>query len=78
MWRVNFVSEIPGTEILIRPTVDGKMLRSDKSVVFRKMVDGAFRVQFLTQGTPDYSGLISSSEANGILKKTSARSFGYL
>jgi len=77
MWRINFTTAVPGSEILIRPIVDGVELRSNKTAVFERLADGSFGIRFLSQGTAEYAQLVARTQQQGVFGQTTARSYGF-
>ena len=77
MWRINFITTVPGSDVLIRLVLNGKQLTSDRAVKFERLANGSFAVTFLKQGTTAYKYLVKQSKLSGTFGQTSARSYGF-
>lgn len=77
MWRINFVSEVPGSNVLIRSILNGKQLSSDKAARFEHLGNGSFAVTFVKIGSAAYNSLVSQTKQSGTFKQTTARNYGF-
>lgn len=81
MWRMTFGVQVPGSDVLVRPLVDGVRQRSNQSVVFERNIDGSIATSFVQLGTAAYNNLLTATQESGTLNRTkegpSGKNYGF-
>ena len=81
MWRMTFGAQIPGSEVLKRPILNGVKQRSNQAVAFERNADGSFETRFVQLGTAAYNDLITDAQQSGTVERTrpgpSGKNYGF-
>jgi HKD family nuclease len=82
MWRIIFTQEVPNVEILKRPVLNGKKLRSTQAAYFKRAPNGNFEVRFFGLESANYLDLVDRSEQAGCKYRTvqgqTGKNYGFI